>query len=63
MYRVLKPHGRLVLSDPVCASPMPKHLKNNERLRALCLTEAMPLHNYIERVTDVGFGTIEVRAH
>jgi len=62
MYRVLKPHGRLILSDPVCESPMPEHLKNDARLRALCLTGAMPLERYIKRLTGVGFGTIEVRA-
>jgi SAM-dependent methyltransferase len=62
MYRVLKPRGRLVLSDPVCESPMPEHLKSNERLRSLCLTGALSLDDYIDRLTDVGFGTIEVRA-
>ncbi|MBI3937381.1 MAG: arsenosugar biosynthesis arsenite methyltransferase ArsM [Betaproteobacteria bacterium] len=62
MYRVLKPHGRLILSDPVCESPMPGHLKNNERLRALCLTGATPLDDYVGRLTATGFGTIEVRA-
>ena len=61
MYRVLKPHGRLILSDPVCEMPMPERLKNNERLRALCLTGAMPLESYIKRLTGVGFGTVEVR--
>lgn len=62
MYRVLKPHGRLILSDPVCQSPMPEVLRNDERLRALCLTGAIPLDAYIERLTDAGFGTVEVRA-
>jgi len=62
MYRVLKPHGRLILSDPVCETPMPESLKHNERLRALCLSGAIPLADYIKRLTDVGFGTIEVRA-
>ncbi|MBI2289475.1 MAG: methyltransferase domain-containing protein, partial [Betaproteobacteria bacterium] len=62
MFRVLKPHGRLILSDPICESPMPEHLKNDARLRALCLTGAMPLERYIKRLTGVGFGTIEVRA-
>lgn len=62
MYRVLKPHGRLILSDPVCEAAMPAPLKNNERLRALCLTGAIPLDDYIKRLTDVGFGTVEVRA-
>jgi SAM-dependent methyltransferase len=62
MYRVLKPHGRLILSDPVCESPMPERLRNDERLRALCLTGAIPLDDYVKRLTDAGFGTIEVRA-
>ncbi|MBI2296362.1 MAG: arsenosugar biosynthesis arsenite methyltransferase ArsM [Betaproteobacteria bacterium] len=62
MHRVLKPHGRLILSDPVCEAPMPEHLRNNERLRALCLTGAIPLNDYIKRLADTGFGTVEVRA-
>jgi SAM-dependent methyltransferase len=62
MYRVLKPRGRLILSDPVCEEAMPANLKNDERLRAMCLTGAIPLNDYISRLTDIGFGTIEVRA-
>ena len=62
MYRVLKPHGRLSLSDPVSESPMPENLKNDETLRALCLSGAIPLQDYINRITSVGFGTIEIRA-
>ena len=62
MYRVLKPHGRLVLSDPICQQEMPESLKNDERLRALCLSGAIPLQDYLKVLTDTGFGTIEVRA-
>ena len=62
MYRVLKPRGRLVLSDPVCDMEIPEHLRNDERLRALCLSGAIPLSEYINRLTSIGFGTIEVRA-
>lgn len=62
MHRVLKPHGRLILSDPVCDQTMPPALRDDARLRALCLSGALPLKQYIERLTDVGFGTIEVRA-
>ena len=61
MYRVLKPHGRLVLSDPV-AEKMPENLKQDERLRALCLSGSLPLREYIKMITDVGFGTVEIRA-
>lgn len=62
MYRVLRPRGRLILSDPVCDVEMPQHLRRDERLRAMCLTGAIPLAAYIKRLTDIGFGTIEVRA-
>lgn len=62
MYRVLKPNGRLVLSDPTCEQPMSEELRSDERLRALCLTGSLPLKDYIKRMTDVGFGTVEVRA-
>ena len=61
MYRVLKPHGRLVLSDPV-AEKMPEQLKVDETLRALCLSGSLPLKEYIKMITDVGFGTVEIRA-
>lgn len=62
MYRVLKPHGRLVLSDPISEDPMPESLKNDDHLRALCLSGAIPLEEYINLITSVGFGTIEIRA-
>ena len=62
MYRVLKPHGRLVMSDPTCEQPMNDELRNDERLRALCLSGSIPIKDYIKALTDVGFGTIEIRA-
>ncbi len=61
MYRVLKPNGRLVLSDPV-AEKMPENLKLDETLRALCLSGSLPLKDYIDMITEVGFGTVEIRA-
>ena len=62
MYRVLKPHGRLVLSDPTCEQEIPENLREDEHLRALCLSGSLPLKDYIKMITDVGFGTVEVRA-
>lgn len=62
MYRVLKPGGRLVMSDPVCEQEMSDSLRNDDKLRAQCLSGAIPLKEYIKAITDVGFGTIEVRA-
>jgi SAM-dependent methyltransferase len=62
MYRVLKPHGRLVMSDPTCEQPMSQNLRNDARLRALCLSGSLPIATYVKALTDVGFGTIEIRA-
>ena len=62
MYRVLKPHGRLVMSDPTCEQPINETLREDERLRALCLSGSIPLWDYIKMITDVGFGTVEIRA-
>lgn len=62
MYRVLKPHGRLVLSDPISEQPISENLQNDDRLRALCLTGAISLKDYIKALTDTGFGTVEIRA-
>ncbi|MEN8799011.1 MAG: arsenosugar biosynthesis arsenite methyltransferase ArsM [Flavobacteriaceae bacterium] len=62
MYRVLKPNGRLVMSDPICEQPMNETLRNDDRLRALCLSGSIPLKQYVKLLTDAGFGTIEIRA-
>jgi len=61
-YRVLKPHGRLVMSDPICEQEMPSELRSDDKLRALCLSGAIPLKDYIDVITSVGFGTVEIRA-
>ncbi|WP_297337418.1 arsenosugar biosynthesis arsenite methyltransferase ArsM [Algoriphagus sp.] len=62
MYRVLKPHGRLVLSDPITEDPMPEKLRDDPKLRALCLSGSLPLKEYIDLITEAGFGTVEIRA-
>ncbi len=60
--RVLRPQGRLVLSDPISDQPIPDQLRSDERLRAQCISGAIPLDSYLERVVAAGFGTIEIRA-
>ena len=62
MYRVLKPYGRLVMSDPICDEPLPDALRDNDQMRAACLSGAISLDEYIAALVRAGFATIEIRA-
>lgn len=62
MHRALAPGGRLVLSDPVASRPIPAHLADDPRLRAQCLSGALPIDDYLAAIVAAGFGTIEVRS-
>ncbi len=61
-YRVLKPNGRLMMSDPIATREIPPHLQQDEQLRAMCLSGALTYDDYIDRLVKVGFGQIEIRA-
>ncbi|MEO0869282.1 MAG: arsenosugar biosynthesis arsenite methyltransferase ArsM [Cyanobacteria bacterium J06642_11] len=61
-YRVIKPGGRLVMSDPIATRPIPQHLQEDERLRALCLSGALTYDDYVQALIDTGFGQVEIRA-
>ncbi|MDX1389706.1 MAG: arsenosugar biosynthesis arsenite methyltransferase ArsM [Acidobacteriota bacterium] len=62
IYRVLRPRGRFVLSDPVAPRELPEHLRRDDRLRAMCLSGAITYERYVELLVATGFGTLEVRA-
>ncbi|MGF1523301.1 MAG: arsenosugar biosynthesis arsenite methyltransferase ArsM [Leptolyngbyaceae cyanobacterium] len=61
-YRVLKPGGRLIMSDPIATRPVPPHLQADERLRAMCLSGALTYEEYTQALIDTGFGQVEIRA-
>jgi ubiquinone/menaquinone biosynthesis C-methylase UbiE len=61
-FRVLKPGGRLQMSDPIATRPIPVHLQQDERLRAMCLSGAFTYEEYIQQIVDAGFGQVEIRA-
>ena len=60
-YRVLKPGGRLQMSDPIATRSIPQHLQEDERLRAMCLSGALTYEDYIQRIINAGFGQVEIR--
>ncbi len=60
-YRVLKPGGRLQMSDPIATRAIPEHLRQDEQLRAMCLSGALTYDEYTERIINAGFGQIEIR--
>jgi ubiquinone/menaquinone biosynthesis C-methylase UbiE len=60
-YRVLKPGGRLQMSDPIATRPIPQHLREDEQLRAMCLSGALTYEEYIHRIISAGFGQVEIR--
>jgi len=62
VYRVLKPNGRLIMSDPIATRPIPQHLQDDHRLRAMCLSGALTYDEYIQNLIAVGFGQVEIRA-
>lgn len=62
VYRVLRPGGRLLMSDPIATRPMPEHLQQDERLRAMCLSGALTYERYVQHLVQVGFGQVEIRA-
>ena len=61
-FRVLKPGGRLQMSDPIATRQIPLHLQQDERLRAMCLSGALTYAEYTQRIIASGFGQIEIRA-
>ncbi|OLT58964.1 arsenosugar biosynthesis arsenite methyltransferase ArsM [Moorena bouillonii] len=61
-YRVLKPGGRLLMSDPIATRPIPPHLQEDERLRAMCLSGALTYQSYVQHLVRSGFGQVEIRA-
>ncbi len=54
MFRVLKPGGRFTISDIVSDQPMPKYLLHDTLKWGDCLSGALPLHEYIDGLTQAG---------
>lgn len=54
-YRVLKPGGRLSISDMVTAGPLPMGLRSDPQMWAGCINGALPEREYLDLVRQAGF--------
>lgn len=57
--RVLKPGGRLMVSDIVTVGELPAELRTMEAWTG-CIGGAIPLDAYMEQIRQAGFATVEV---
>jgi MoaA/NifB/PqqE/SkfB family radical SAM enzyme/SAM-dependent methyltransferase len=60
VWRVLKDHGRLVLSDIVSESRVPPHLKVNPQLWGECLVGALTQEELLAELERAGFYGLEI---
>jgi len=61
-YRVLKPGGKLAVSDIVTDGNLPDELKNSLSAWAGCLAGAWDVKDYVGAIKKAGFDNIEVKA-
>ena len=59
-YRVLKPGGRIVVSDIVLYEELPESIKQNKSAYAGCVAGAMLKDDYLAVIKDVGFKLDEI---
>jgi SAM-dependent methyltransferase len=59
-FRVLKPGGRLAVSDVVVKGEVPEQVRKNMELWVGCVAGALSEDQYISKLTTAGFETVEI---
>ena len=59
-YRVLKPKGRLIVSDIVSEGVLPDEIKCDPDAWACCIAGALEQREYLEKIKKAGFEDVEV---
>ncbi len=59
-YRVLKPGGRLVVSDIVLVKELPDYIKNSVEVYVGCISGALMKDKYLELIKEAGFQNVTV---
>jgi len=60
MWRVLRDHGRILVSDIVSETEVPPHLKVNAQLWGECLTGSLTQEHFLAELERAGFYGLEV---
>lgn len=61
-YRILKPGGRLMVSDIVLLEELPQRLRDNLELYAGCISGAMEKQPYLQVIEEAGFRQVQIVA-
>ena len=59
-FRVLKPGGRLMVSDIVLLNELPDAIKNSPKAYVGCISGAMLRNKYINKIKDAGFEEVKI---
>jgi arsenite methyltransferase len=61
VFRILKPGGRVAVSDIVTDGPLPEELKKDKEAWGACVAGALDKSEYITGLTDAGFTDVNVQ--
>ncbi len=59
-FRVLKPNGRILVSDLVTKGELPLGIRESFEAWSSCISGAMEKQKYIETIEDAGFNNVEI---
>jgi ubiquinone/menaquinone biosynthesis C-methylase UbiE len=60
IFRVVKPGGRVAISDIVSDEPVPQHLKDDPHLWSGCISGAVQEHEFLQAFIAAGFVAVSV---
>jgi arsenite methyltransferase len=61
-FRVLKPTGKMVISDIVSEKPLPVVMQNDADAWSACISGALTKEDYLNKIASAGFTTREIIA-
>jgi len=59
-FRVLKPGGRVLISDIVTQGELPDEVRENPEMWAACIAGALDEKVYLQKIVNAGFEKVEV---